>query len=104
MSNLHADTLEQARDHIVRQNGATEDGFLAFGIFIPIVLKRTNRSRFHLPHVIEIFHAANGRWVKAEIEGQCTDREIEISAFIDDCLQQECRRVEDVRSAWLAGR
>jgi hypothetical protein len=39
-ANLHADTLEEARKQIVEQNGVDEAGFRAFGMFLPVLLRR----------------------------------------------------------------
>lgn len=38
VTNLHADTLEEARAQIVEENGAAADHFAALDIFIPLVV------------------------------------------------------------------
>lgn len=39
VANLHADTIAEARQQIVGDCGASEEGFLAFGLFLPITLR-----------------------------------------------------------------
>ncbi len=120
ISNLHADTLDEARDQIVRQNGATDEGFMAFDIFIPIVLKRKQRMSvsagcgFRTPTVEKIYTASGGSWrvvdtSRSRPEGHqkpdspASNREREIEMYIEKCLKRGIRKVEDVRRAWLSG-
>lgn len=111
VSNLHADTLEQARAQIVGECGATEAGFQAFQIFLPLSLKG---SRFPAaPTVQQIDYVKGGSWrrlVRGELErlssgnpdspGRVPGMQ-EIIEFVTSCRSNEVRRVEDVREAWL---
>lgn len=120
VSNLHADTLDEAREQIVRENNASEEGFMAFDVFIPLTLKTTNEirtegsgnsasprsfSRFSRTPVVEkIFTASNGEWREVETTNTASGgvrRENEIEQFLEDCLRRDYKMVEDVRSAWL---
>ena len=101
VSNLHADTLEEAREQVVGQCGATEEEFRAFGLFLPLAL-RASRSGA-VPVLERILQARDGRWVS--IEGDPSPAgswEPAIAGFLDRCLAQGLREVEKVRAAWLA--
>ena len=111
VSNLHADTLEQARAQIVGECGATEAGFQAFQIFLPLSMKG---SRFPAtPTVRQIDYVEAGSWrrlVRGELERLSSgnpdspDRLPEmqkIIEFVTSCRSHKVRRVEDVREAWL---
>ena len=90
VSNLHADTLEQARAQIVGQNGAAEQALAAFDIFLPIAANRK---------IENIFYSDGGRW--REFDGRLLSRGEQIAAFLRDCQQKGIRRIEEVRRVWL---
>jgi hypothetical protein len=108
VSNLHADTLEQARTQIVTECGATEKGFRAFQIFIPLVLKG---SRFDsTPVVRRIDYVRDGTWQqlrqgdldKATAESSVgSSAIIKIVEFLSDCSSRNIRQIEDVREEWI---
>jgi hypothetical protein len=119
VSNLHADTLEQARRQVVGECGATEQGFQAFQIFIPLVLKG---SRFaHTPIVEQIDYVHEGRWCKLSRKKvgsesapsapaarrnpteqlESTISPARIAEFLECCCTGNIRLIEDVREAWL---
>ena len=99
VSNLHADTVEEAREQIVEQCGATEEEFCAFSLFIPISVGggfgRSDR-------VVEtIFQADEGAgpgcWQEAE-----PDNDPLIASFLEGLLSKGVREIESVRRKWLA--
>ncbi|UCF98923.1 MAG: hypothetical protein JSV89_05120 [Spirochaetaceae bacterium] len=115
VSNLHADTLSQARTQIVGECGATEEGFRAFAIFIPLSLRG---SRFApTPTVERIDYVRDGRWcrlardelersrrglsVADEPDTQERPPAEEISEFVRSCRSHNIRLIEDVQEAWL---
>lgn len=108
VSNLHADTLEQARKQIVGQCGASEEGFRAFSLFIPLALAG---SRFSYTPVVErIDYVQDGRWRHWDREDRAhpTDGAEEspapvgrIAEFLNHCRRRSVRLIEDVREAWL---
>jgi hypothetical protein len=116
VSNLHADTLEQARVQIVAECGATEEGFRAFQLFLPILLKG---SRFSFTPIIEQIHyVREGGWhrlSREELERpdkgrtfaskpDSQDPHLDIPGIIDfltRCRRRNIHLLEDVREAWL---
>ena len=120
VSNLHADTLEQARKQIVGQCGATEEGFRAFSLFIPLALTGSRFSR--TPVVERIDYVRDGRWrhcdreesgkrhasADGEDRAYPTDAAAGSSApvgriaeFLSGCLRRGVRLIEEVREEWL---
>jgi hypothetical protein len=106
VSNLHADTLEEARAQIVSQCGATEKGFRAFQLFIPLVLKGPS----HTPTVEWIDYVRDGLWRRLgrrEIERPQGDisgsspQVGRIAGFLRSCLERNIRLLEEVRKSWL---
>jgi len=108
VSNLHADTLEQARTQIVTECGATEKGFRAFQIFIPLMLKG---SRFHSTPVVQrIDYVRDGMWQQLSQGGLDRARAessvgssaaIKIVEFLSACSSRNIRQIEDVREEWI---
>jgi len=99
VANLHADTVEEAREQIVDMCGASPEGFAAFNIFLPI---RVSRSGFECAPCVETIHyAANGQWRELTPPLPHSPRATQIAAFLDDCRRQGRSTVHDVRCAWL---
>jgi hypothetical protein len=98
VANLHADTLEEAREQIAHDNGAGRDGFDAFDLFVPITVAGGfgRRSR-----VVERLHyrSVDG-WAAVGRTPQLSARAQEIAGFLTRCSAEGTRRVEDVRQAW----
>lgn len=101
VSNLHADTLEEAREQVVGACGASEEGFRSFGLFLPL---RLAGRRLESTPVLETIHwAEGGRW--REVEGDPPARgpaERDIAGFLETCREQGLYSIEKVRAAWLA--
>ena len=108
ISNLHADTLEQARAQIVTECGATEEGFRAFQIFIPLALKG---SRLTSTPVVERFdYVSDGAWLRllcTDLEApranspETSPRDLKIVEFLTTCTNRDIRLIEDVREEWM---
>ena len=107
VANLHADTLEQAREHVVGECGAREEGFQAFELFIPLVLAG---SRFTaVPRVQWIHYARDADWHVWEREAPKPPEDYpgfrdlvdSIGGFLSDSIGRGVRRIEDVREQWL---
>jgi hypothetical protein len=108
VSNLHADTLEQAGAQIVRECGAREEGFRAFDLFIPLVL---TGSRFSaVPQVKRIDYARDGRWRSWDREDprlpddtstESAEQVKRIGEFLSVCRNRGVRLIEDFRWLWL---
>ena len=98
VSNLHADTVDEARDQIVGQCGASEAGFRSFGIFLPVTLG-SDLGR-HTPRVVECWLATASGWERWD--GTISERGRQICAFLGRCADNGIRRIEDLRRAWLA--
>ncbi len=101
VANLHADTLEEARQQVVGACGATEEGFRAFGLFLPL---RLAGSRLQPLPVLEAIHwARDGRWSVCQGEPPLSGGlEREAAAFLESCRERGLYSVEKVRAAWLA--
>lgn len=105
-ANLHADTLEEARDQVVTDNGATRAEFNAFDIFVPITvaggLGRRSRVVERIDH-----RGADGRsqadgWSHVGRSPTLSDRAGEIAQLLESLADDGVRRIEDVRRRWLA--
>ena len=97
VSNLHADTIDEARAQIVAGIGATEQEFQAFDLFLPIEVSRgfgTVRRR-----IDAIYSAENDTWGEACIEIGARERECE--AFFQKCRKERIRTIESVRDRWV---
>ncbi|NLT73428.1 MAG: hypothetical protein GXX94_04430 [Chloroflexi bacterium] len=102
VTNLHADTLEQAREQVAVQCGAGEDGLRAFEIFIPVRMSGHGYGR--IQRVVEqITWYGPGGWQSYD-ESQETSvlAQGAIGPFLDRCLAEGLRTIEAVRAAWLA--
>ncbi len=99
VSNLHADTLDEARDQIVNDNGVPERLFDAFEIFLPISVSGGFLSARR--RVQTIRYCEDGEWRAVSGRRERTEREERIATFLDRCLDGGLRRVEEVRAAWL---
>ena len=103
VANLHADTLEEAREQVVGACGATEEGFRAFGLFLP--LRLTGRRLEPHPILNGIHWVEGGRWRTVEGDPPARGRaERDIAGFLETCRGQGLYSIEKVRSAWLAWR
>ena len=99
VTNLHADTLQEAQAQVVDENGVTPDAFAAFGLFIPIQITGSMWRRQR--EVQDVYRNRGEDWravSRAEAEQQAAP---EINAFLEDCLGRGCRHVDDVRRTWL---
>ena len=100
VTNLHADTLEQARRQIVEDNGVPAEDFDAFGMFLPVsVGGGLTRSR---REVRAIHYHENGAWRKRDGTAPAAEREAHIETFLRDCQDKGLRPVNEVRTAWLS--
>ncbi|MFW6180391.1 MAG: hypothetical protein ACOC8N_01485 [Spirochaetota bacterium] len=95
VSNLHADILQEAREQVVGRCGASEEGFGAFGLFIPLSLRGSRVPVVRRVHLFE-----RGSWRAVDDPESAPDSGIE--RFLEDCLRGGIRTVEQVRAAWLA--
>jgi hypothetical protein len=99
VTNLHADTLVEAREQIVRENGVPAEGFDAFGMFLPLAVRRRGLA---VERVIPAIHYyRDGGWQVLDESEPPSEREEQIDAFLDDCARRELVTVCDVRKAWL---
>jgi energy-coupling factor transporter ATP-binding protein EcfA2 len=96
VSNLHADTLADARCQIVDQCGAPTGSLRRFHLFIPIQL--SNGPRGYVRRV-ETLHLSDGESAWADLSpALCADQaSVRSLAFIQSCLQDGTRHIEDVR-------
>lgn len=102
VTNLHADTLEEARSQLVGDNGVPEEHFGAFGIFLPI---RVSGGVFSACRRIEaIDYYDGGEWQPLPVKREPSRRERAILGFLDECLRKRVRTVAAVRRAWLEWR
>ena len=106
VANLHADTVAEARQQIVEDCGAAEEGFRAFDLFLPITLQSTDADRTAGTgwerRVEQIWESRDGAWGEWAPPGTPPVREREIAHLLADCAAKGLRTVEQVRQAWLA--
>ena len=99
VTNLHADTLEEARGQIVIENRVPPDQFDALGMFIPVVVERTSAGLTRL--VREVYCIRNGGGELLSPEAPLSPRARAMDGFLEACLRDGLRTVESVRRAWL---
>ena len=99
ISNLHADTLEEARDQIVRQNGASAEQFRGFEVFVPIALARGGTFGGVTRRIDHYYAVQEEAWIRIDADGTSSPRWI--TAFLESCLSDGTRRIEEVRTRWL---
>ena len=98
-ANLHADTLDEARDQIVGDNGVDEEGFRAFGLFVPL---RVSRGRQGFSRRIGmVMTAGEESWRPLDDREAPFPEEPAIRAFIENAAQSGVRTIQDLRSEWL---
>jgi len=100
VSNLHADTLEQAKEQIVDQCGASEEGVRAFQLFIPVEVSRKGFSVRRRVHTI--WQVVDDAWTPVTREEAEQTAPPDVADFLRHCRAIGSRTVEQVRSAWLA--
>lgn len=99
VSNLHADTLDEARHQIVTQNGADPVDFAHFDLFLPIRLSRHGFSMIR--EVQEVNLAEAGGWTtvsRQQAEERANPRTL---AFLEATVADGCREVREFRARWL---
>lgn len=98
-ANLHADSLEEARDQIVGDNGATPAEFGAFDTFVPITV---TGGFARLSRVVErIDCREEDGWSRLGRTPSLSGRAGEIAAFLEGLVADGTRRIEEVRRRWL---
>jgi hypothetical protein len=100
VSNLHADTLAEARAQVVDQCGAGEQGLRAFGMFLPIRVSSGPRGTSRVVERVEYVDA--DAWRVLDAEPRCEGRAAQIAEFLKECRKQHVCEIEEVRTAWLA--
>jgi len=101
VSNLHADTLEEAREQIVDQCGADPAHFAALGTFIPVTVGGGFRASRRSVERIHYYDTAEGGWCLLGGDRSPSAQELRIADFCAGLSRSGVRRVEDVREAWL---
>ncbi len=103
VANLHADTLEEARDQVVLQCRAPAEHFAAFGIFLGISVRQRG---YETERAVErLYGVDNGAWKPFDAAVRpATRREREIGAFLEDCRARRVLLIEEVRRQWLGWR
>lgn len=96
VSNLHADTIAEARDQIVGQNGVPEDSFARFDLFLPISVGGWGSP----PRIEMIIAFADGEWGEVNV-GNASGQAADIAAWLEMESAGEERRIEAVRGEWL---
>lgn len=99
VTNLHADTLGQARQQIVEDCGAAPAAFDALDVFLPIEVAGGFFSSRRC--VSAIYAYRNEMWREVDPAKDESERARAIARFLHECRKREILRVESVRAAWL---
>ena len=99
VTNLHADTLEEAAAQIVTECGVTSDGFLGFGMFLPVTVSGGWHGRTRRVDAISVAHPSG--WSVVERERAARDAPADVVRFLEVCLREEVREVSSFRRRWL---
>jgi hypothetical protein len=118
-ANLHADTLDEARDQVITDNGAARAEFNAFDIFVPITVAGGLGRRSRVVERIDYRDAVGsgspgparppGRagslgtagWSHVGRSPTLSDRAGEIAHLLEALVDEGVRNIEDVRRRWL---
>ncbi|MFW5797584.1 MAG: hypothetical protein ACOCXE_03655 [Spirochaetota bacterium] len=100
VANLHADTLEEAREQFVEDNGVDAEHFEVFDLFVPITMAGGLGRRARVVQQVDYTRDGAG-WTQVGREPELSPRGAEIARFLEDCNAAGRRRVEEVRAAWL---
>lgn len=101
-TNLHADTVEEAREQIVEENAAGAEAFGVFELFVPIRIGRTIPGPSRI--VDRVFVQDDGTWRELGDEACEAAGEPETREFLAECREAGIDRIEEVRARWLARR
>ncbi len=102
VGNLHADTLEQAREQICKIGGATEEEFGTFDIFIPITLKPRGFSYERRIEHVYLFNREKKGWERIrDFSTPESTFQREIENFLQSLAKSKIILVEEVRKEWL---
>ena len=95
VSNIHADTLEEAYEQIVIINKSKEGHFNSFAVFIPIRIAGAKR-------IIEQISFFDGiKWNLEDNDIKLNEDETNISEFLLKCQKDKVVLIENVRNKWL---
>lgn len=98
VSNLHADTLEEARHIVCDECGAPEAGFNAFEMFLPVT---PGAGAGGAPMVEQVEYFEDGIWKIMAGLPPLQERERAIAGFLDDCRADGLCTCGEIREAWL---
>jgi hypothetical protein len=97
VSNLHADTLEEAKGQVVFGNNVPENHFDAFGMFIPVSMSGGWMATKRVVEKVDFFE--DGAWKETGGNPPLDDDGQSMAAFLQNCLEEGIKTVEDVRAA-----
>lgn len=99
VTNLHADTLDEAATQIVTECGVSSGDFLGFGMFLPVTVCGGWREKSRRVHAISVAEASGWRVVdRRRVESQAP---ADVVRFLELCLREEVREVSNFRRRWL---
>jgi len=98
VSNLHADTLEEAREQVVTQNRVPESDFDRFDLFLPIRLTGSGRRGTPVVPMVWMHSGAGWERVTDPTPGPTEER---IRGWMRQALETDQRTIESVRASWL---
>jgi hypothetical protein len=99
VTNLHADTLEQAREQVVNDNGIAPELFDQFGTFLGIDVAHGLRGSKRVVRRVHYFE--DGDWKEWTKSTPLSERAEAILEFLEDLQGKGINRLEDVRREWL---
>lgn len=97
VSNLHADTLEEAKGQVVFGNGAPEEHFNAFTMFIPVTMSGGWMATKRAVEKVDFFE--DGGWKETDGNPPLDEDGEKTASFLENCLEKGVKTVEDVRAA-----
>ncbi|NOY80021.1 MAG: hypothetical protein GXP31_03345 [Kiritimatiellaeota bacterium] len=99
VTNLHADTLEQARNQVVGQNDVSPEDFARFGLFLPIRLSQVGFSLRR--EIFEIYRSGPSGWGRVSREQAEDLADPAITDFLDAAVADGRREIRAFRARWL---
>jgi hypothetical protein len=99
ITNLHADSLEEAFTQVVTENGVLEQWFNKFDMFLPISISNFRGNPKRVIESIQYFD--KNHWAVCGRNPEVSGRQIRIIDFLEKCAMRSIVNIADVRKAWL---
>ena len=100
VTNLHADTLEEAAAQIVTECGVTPELFRSFDMFLPVTVSGGWLGKSRCVLSVSVAHASG--WAAVDREQSEAEAPADVVRFLEACVRGGVRDVSSFRRGWLS--